>query len=426
MNKSTLKELTYKIGSGATPSGGQKSYHNDGVSLIRSQNVHDFRFSTNGLAFICEEQATSLINVEVKVNDILLNITGDSIARACMVSNNVLPARVNQHVAIIRANDKIDCNYLLCYLVNLKPYLLKICGVGGTRNALTKEAIEKLEIQYPSKKSQERIGGIIQNINSKIELNNRINAELESMAKTIYDYWFVQFDFPDKNGKPYKTSGGKMVWNEELKREVPEGWEVKELENCIEKIIDHRGKTPKKLGGDWSENQDDIIALSAKHVKGGKLVNLKVANRVNNDLYDLWMKEPLRNGDILMTSEAPCGEFFYLVGKTQYCLSQRLFAIRANSMVVEHAYLYFELSIGNGFSQIQGKMSGSTVFGIRQDELRTVKVLRPEKSIQLLFAELLEGIYLQIRNNEYQNIELTELRDWLLPMLMNGQVRVSD
>jgi type I restriction enzyme S subunit len=245
------------------------------------------------------------------------------------------------------------------------------------------------------------------------------------MAKTIYDYWFVQFDFPDKNGKPYKSSGGKMVWNNELKRDIPEGWDVKPLEKTIEIIIDYRGKTPKKLDSDWSFNSDDIVALSAKHVKEGKLVNLESANRVNEELYSKWMKDELCEGDILLTSEAPCGEFFYLVGKTKYCLSQRLFAIRSNIKIVHHSYLFFELSKGNGISQILGKVSGSTVFGIRQDELRTVNILIPNMNLQDNFASIILPIYCQIRNNDYQTEQLAALRDWLLPMLMNGQVKVN-
>ncbi|AVJ52766.1 hypothetical protein A6J37_18730 [Elizabethkingia anophelis] len=259
----------------------------------------------------------------------------------------------------------------------------------------------------------------------RILVNTKINDNLERMAKTLYDYWFVQFDFPDENGKPYKSSGGKMICNEVLKREIPEGWEVKKLNDCIEQIIDYRGKTPKKLDADWSTDNSDIIAISAKHIKKGKLINLSEANRVNNSLYHRWMKDKLIQGDILMTSEAPCGEFFYLIGDTEYCLSQRVFAIRSDIKILSHTYLYYELSIGNGYSQILGKVSGSTVFGIRQDELRTVYVLIPNMSLQKKFEKQILPLYHKIRINERQNQQLSSLRDWLLPMLMNGQVKVE-
>ncbi|GAA3557710.1 restriction endonuclease subunit S [Snuella lapsa] len=136
-----LKELTTKIGSGATPRGGQEAYKSEGISLIRSQNILDFSFSYNGLAFIDEDQAYALRNVEVQENDILINITGDSVARVAKVPSEVLPARVNQHVSILRSNqNKLDQDYLLYYLLNpiIKKHLLRIASDGATRNALTK------------------------------------------------------------------------------------------------------------------------------------------------------------------------------------------------------------------------------------------------------------------------------------------------
>jgi len=190
-------------------------------------------------------------------------------------------------------------------------------------------------------------------------------------------------------------------------------------------IIDNRGKTPLKLGGDWAKDKDGVIALSAKHVKDGKLLKLEEANVVTYEMFEKWMPNKLQEGDILMTSEAPCGEFYLILNDTNYCLSQRLFAIRANNKKVLPTYLYFELSRGNGFSQIIGKQSGSTVFGIRQDELRSVNILRPFIDLQKMYNSRVSPMLFQIRNNEAQNQKLTELRDWLLPMLMNGQVKVN-
>ena len=299
-------------------------------------------------------------------------------------------------------------------------------GAKGTKMPRgDKNQILEFEIPNFSYEIQQKIANILTDIDNKIDLNNRINDNLERMAKTLYEYWFVQFDFPDDKGKPYKSSGGEMVYNDILKRDIPVDWEVHHLEKCIDKIIDYRGRTPKKLYSEWSEKITDIIAISAKHIKNGKLVNLENANRVDEILYSKWMKEKLVEGDVLMTSEAPCGEFFYLIGDVKYCLSQRVFAIRANSQYINHSCLYFELSFGNGYSQIMGKVSGSTVFGIRQDELRTVNVLIPNKELQETFSKEINSIYKRIRNNEKQNQHLSLLRDWLLPMLMNGQVKVE-
>ena len=138
------------------------------------------------------------------------------------------------------------------------------------------------------------------------------------------------------------------------------------------------------------------------------------------------MPKKLQNGDILMTSEAPAGEFYFIHDFTEYCLSQRLFALRANQSLLIPSYFYYELSKGHGYSQIQGSLSGSTVFGIRQDVLRTIKVVVPNFEMQERFNKIVLPQMRQIKQLENQNQQLTALRDWLLPMLMNGQIRVGE
>ncbi len=179
MARMKMKDICLKIGSGATPRGGKESYIDEGISLIRSQNVLDFAFSYDGLAHINEEQADKLRNVIVEHGDVLLNITGDSVARACLVADDVLPARVNQHVSIIRAdNDIVMSSYLLYFLQMSKPYLLQIAAGGATRNALTKGMIEELEVDVPSIGEQEKIVAIIDDLQKKIKYNREINENL--------------------------------------------------------------------------------------------------------------------------------------------------------------------------------------------------------------------------------------------------------
>ena len=195
-----LKELTTKIGSGATPRGGQEAYKSEGISLIRSQNILDFSFSYNGLAFIDEDQAYALRNVEVQENDILINITGDSVARVTKVPTEVLPARVNQHVSILRSNqNKLDPDYLLYYLLNpiIKKHLLSIASDGATRNALTKSDLEDLIIQAPKDvDDQKEIAKTINVYDQKITLLREQNQTLEELAQTLFKRWFVEFEFP--------------------------------------------------------------------------------------------------------------------------------------------------------------------------------------------------------------------------------------
>jgi len=174
-----LVDICDKIGSGATPRGGKEAYCDEGISLVRSQNVLDFVFSCTGLAFISNEQASKLDNVIVREQDVLLNITGDSVARACMMDDAYLPARVNQHVAIIRGKaDKVINSYLLYFLQWKKEHLLQLASAGATRNALTKGMIEQLDINLPSLTEQSQVVAVLDAIQAKIKKNQEINDNL--------------------------------------------------------------------------------------------------------------------------------------------------------------------------------------------------------------------------------------------------------
>ena len=173
-----LGDVCTKIGSGATPRGGKEAYKDSGTPIIRSQNVLDWSFTGNGLAFIDDAQAAALANVEVKPSDILLNITGDSVARACMVPDWCTPARVNQHVSIVRPGPSLDPTFLLCFLQSSKPLLLKLASSGATRNALTKSMIEDLEVVLPDIATQRAIASLIGQMQQKIALNRQANDYL--------------------------------------------------------------------------------------------------------------------------------------------------------------------------------------------------------------------------------------------------------
>ncbi len=193
-----LGDVCTKIGSGATPRGGKDVYLDEGLyTLIRSQNVYNDGFRREGLAFISDHHADELRSVEVFEDDVLLNITGDSVARACQVAPDVLPSRVNQHVAIIRPDAiNLDSGYLRYYLVSseMQTVLLSWAGSGGTRNALTKGMIESLEVTLPPLSQQRTIAHILGTLDDKIELNRQINETLEEMARALFRSWFVDFD----------------------------------------------------------------------------------------------------------------------------------------------------------------------------------------------------------------------------------------
>lgn len=240
-----LREVCTKIGSGATPKGGKEVYLEDGpYALIRSQNIYNDGFRFDGLAYIGEDHASELQNVEVEAGDVLLNITGHSVARTCQVAFESLPARVNQHVAIIRTDiSKLNPEFLRYYLVspNIQALLLSLASSGGTRHALTKGMIESLTVSAPPLIEQHAIARVLGAFDDKIELNRRMNKTLEDMTHAIFKDWFVDFG-PTRakieGREPYLPAG---VWDlfpdsfmdSEL-GEIPKGWQVKSLGDLIE------------------------------------------------------------------------------------------------------------------------------------------------------------------------------------------------
>ncbi|UXK08300.1 restriction endonuclease subunit S [Shewanella putrefaciens] len=413
----TLKSITSKIGSGATPRGGSQVYQDNGTSFIRSQNVQDMHFSKNGLVFLNDEQAEQLKGVTVKASDVLLNITGDSIARSCLVPDEMLPARVNQHVSIIRCKNSKDAEYVAYYLQFLKPYLLQICKVGGTRNALTKDAIENLKVNFLEDRHAR--GSLLASIDKKIELNNRINAELEAMAKTLYDYWFVQFDFPDdspqRKGKPYKSSGGKMVYNPILKREIPEGWGVKKLSEIA---MTGSGGTPLSSNPEFYENG------TIPWINSGEL-NSQFIVSTSNFITELGLEKSSaklcpKNTILMAMYGATAGKVSFI--DFPATTNQAICTINPFDQEMN---VYLKFTLERLYQYLINLSSGSARDNLSQDKIKSLDVVIPAPSALTQFHEFTKSKMELILTSLKENQELTSLRDWLLPMLMNGQVTVK-
>lgn len=273
-------------------------------------------------------------------------------------------------------------------------------GQGSAREYCRFANISEIEIDVPSMEIQRKAVKYNKVITDRIELKRKINDNLRASANVEF---FRSIRYP-------KTQ-------REMKQETeigiyPSDWTITTLGNVLTTIIDRRGLTPTKLGGEWSD--DGIIAISAKSVKNHNLINLGIANRVNQSLYDRWMPEKLQPKDILMTSEAPLGEFYYIAKFSDYCLSQRLFALRANSSVIEPTVLYFQLTDTIGKHQIDIRKTGTTVTGIRQSELIKVPVVLPSKEVQHNFASFCNPIMLTIERNAEEIRLLSDLQEMVL------------
>lgn len=276
-------------------------------------------------------------------------------------------------------------------------------AVGGVRGSMPWEEFAKMRLPVPSLEKQHQVVRAYQIVADRIAIKRRINDNLRATAETEF---FKLIRYPQIQEVPSQdTEIGAY----------PSDWILTTLGQVLSTIIDRRGLTPTKLGGEWSP--DGIIAISAKSVKNHELINLDIANRVDRELYERWMPQKLQPHDILMTSEAPLGEFYFIADFSEYCLSQRLFAMRANTEIVEPTVLYFQLTDSIGKHQIDIRKTGTTVTGIRQSELVQVPVILPPKQVQQSFARFCNPIMLSIERNSAEIRALSKVKTMILAQL---------
>ena len=311
-----------------------------------------------------------------------------------------------------------DLTYL--YYV-LKSLNLNSKQIGSSQPLITQSMLRDMVVDIEINiEEQKRIANSISIIDQKIQINNQINQELEAMAKTLYDYWFVQFDFPDQNGKPYKSSGGKMVYHPELKREIPEGWGVEKLEN-LGTIVG--GSTPTKSISDnftkGGEGYSWITPNDLSNNKGNKFIKNGEIDVTVRGLKDAGLKL-YPEGTVLMSSRAPVG---YLAISTKEITTNQGFKSFIPDKKYGKNYIYYTLQ--NNLKVIEQHASGSTFKEISATVLKDITIIQPNLEIVKKFEEKVSSINSYIKVNEEQKQELTQVRDWLLPMLMNGQVKVE-
>ena len=390
-----LGDICSKIGSGATPTGGKEAYQGGGFKLIRSQNVLDLKFSCDGLAEINGEQAEKLRNVEVFKDDVLLNITGDSVARSCLAPEYILPARVNQHVAIIRPNETIlNKYYLLCYLQLNKQYLLALASTGGTRNALTKQMIEKLPVPQTPLPIQRKIASILSAYDNLIENNAKRIKLLEQMAENLYKEWFVRFRFP----------GHEHV---EMVNGLPKGWKVERLSNIAV-------YSSAKISGsdiDLYISTENMLKESAGidinmfiEIPGGNVTKVCI-------------------NDVLVSNIRPYFKKIWLADRECGC-SNDVLSIRAK-MGIDPIFLYYSIRKDAFFDHMVAGSNGTKMPRGNKNFTMKYQIIVPDDTVMSMFSAIAQRINKQRHVLEQQSQLLTRQRDLLLPRLMSGKLEVK-
>lgn len=329
-----------------------------------------------------------------------------------------IKACLGRRMGLLRPKkDKVISEYLLyAYLSPTFQGIIKTNTIrGATVNRISLNQIPKFKIRIPPLKQQQSLVGVLTSLDAKIELNKRINAELEAMAKTMYDYWFVQFDFPDKNGKPYKSSGGKMVWNKELKREIPEGWEVKKLGNVLDTSL---GGTPSTHNKSFWEN-GTYNWLNSGEVAEFPIVSSEL--KITKEAIEKSATDLLPKGTTLLSITRHLRPTILAI---YACANQSVVGIKEKGDI-KSCYIYPYLK--NEIPRFLVLRTGAQQPHINKETVDSSLMILPSDNSTILndYNKIAGPLYNQIINNAFQNQHLSSLRDWLLPMLMNGQVKVS-
>lgn len=438
----SLKSISRKIGSGATPTGGQAAYQptRSNFALVRSQNVFDREFSDNGLAFISDEQAKALKGVWLEPSDILINITGDGVTfgRACMVPTRVLPACVNQHVAIIRLDSGAACSgYVVSYLTHpvIKSYIESF-NAGGSRRAITKAHIESFVIPLPPMATQVAISELLAAFDDRITLLRETNATLEAIAQALFKSWFVDFD-PVRSKMEGRSPEGMdeataalfpSSFDSDAVESIPSGWTRSSLGKFCSVTI----------GGLWGkDDQEETDLVPAISLRGVDLEHLR-SNGFAPDAPIRWVKASamekrrLSGSQVLIASSGagPCGRTLWAGGPLEkmygipVIFSNFVKRLECGSDV-RALYVDRLLAEMRETREIWNFINGTSIPNLDDKLLLATKqVVMPPDVILGAFANVLKSIYCKLYAGQIET--LVSLRDTLLPRLISGQLRLPE
>jgi type I restriction enzyme S subunit len=405
-------EYCVKVTDGTHDSPKQAEY---GKPLITSKHIKGdvIDFDT---AYLISEHDFNEINKRSKVDqwDVIISMIGAYCGFCFIESNDVIDYAV-KNVGLFKAGSEIDAKWLYYYLNSpIGRAHLDAVKSGSTQPYIALGALRNLPILAPKKDEvKKKIVGILDAIDTKIRVNNRINAELEAMAKTLYNYWFVQFDFPDVDGKPYKTSGGNMVYNPILKREIPEGWEATTVGKISKTEL---GGTPSTAVDEYWQNAD-IPWLSSAETASFPVITSE--QKITQKGIDNSAARLLPKGTVVISIVRYIRPSILGIDAAT---NQSVVGVReCNRLKNSFLYPYFCSEV----PRLMGLRTGAQQPHINKGVIGASSIVIPSEKVLTNYYKLSDPIFEKIMNIAFQNHELMQLRDWLLPMLMNGQVTVK-
>ena len=417
-----LSSVCNRIGDGLH---GTPNYSSGGeYYFVNGNNLRGGRITISEETKTVGQSEFEAHKVALSESTLLLSING-TIGEIALYKGE--PVVLGKSVAYINCRD-VDRRFCYYYF-QLKGVQVSFYNIatGSTIKNLGLESLKNFKLPVPPRDVQNKIVGVLAALDAKIELNNKINTELEGIAKLLYDYWFVQFDFPmtaaqatalgnpQLAGKPYRTSGGKMIYNETLKSYIPVGWNCQKLVDLEPQIV--TGKTPPTT--DSNNFGGPIPFICIGDVRGNMNI-LKTELTLSEKGANLQKNKFIPKGSLCVTCIASPGLLGFATCDSQ--TNQQL-----NSVVfsdeVNRYFLFFYLV--DYFKYSSGAKSGNTFANMNKGEFKAINILTPDRTIRDEFTRRVDPMFSRALNNAEQNQELIQLRDWLLPMLMNGQVTVN-
>ena len=382
------------------------------ISNITGQN----KLSFEDTMFVPESYYNGLNeNKKAKKGDILYSVVG-SFGKPVYVDFDKQMV-FQRHIAILRPKRNVNARFIYYTMLNPQFYkLVDKLAIGCSQRTVTLDTLRNIEVNLPDKDIQDKMVGILSLIDEKIDINNNVNDNLEQQLMLLYDYWFTQFDFPDNDGNPYQTSGGKKVWNDTLKRNIPENWKVQSvISNCLSSII--------KPG---IEIFNTKTYLATADVKG---TSISTGTTVDYDGRESRANMQPSINSVWFAKMKNSIKHLYLNKEMQPIISSSILStgfcgLQCNEISFEYIASY----VSNAYFEIHKDMlaHGATQEAVNNDDLAGVHIIIPEDTVLRAYHETTQAIYAQISKNVCENQELVKLRDWLLPMLMNGQATISD
>ena len=407
MIEKRLIDISRNISSGITPLRSNDEFWTDGtIPWLKTEQLGEkYIFDTNEHI---TEKALQEANVKIfPENTLSIAMYGEGKTRG-NVSILKRPMATNQACCNIELDEeKVSSEYVYYFL---KTQYENLRGLSsGIRKNLNTNDIKNFVVRLPENlKTQQSIAAVLSALDKKIALNKQINARLEEMAKTLYDYWFVQFDFPDANGKPYKFSGGEMVFDETLKRKIPKGWEVKSLNQVADIVM---GQSPD--GASYNLEQEGTIFFQGSTDFDWRFPNVRQ--------YTTSPTRFAQKGDILLSVRAPVGDLN--ISPFECCIGRGLAALRSKSG--NNSFLFYVMKYFKTVFE-RRNTEGTTFGSITKDDLHSLKLVAPADNVLEKYNEIASKYDEMIFIRSQQNHQLTQLRDFLLPMLMNGQVSMAE